>query len=191
MAREKLYPRLIIAVAAAATAAFVLSGCTTEDPAPVPTSDTSPAAPVFASDEEALAAATNAYIAYFKISDEILDSGGQDVEKLQGVTTEAQYQFELPDYVDAKRRKVHSSGSTSIDTVSLESYVSDSADGKEIVTLYACVDVSAIKVFDAKGKSVLEPDREVRLPFEPTFDLVDGRLLLSGGNPWTGKNFCI
>ena len=57
--------------------AALLAGCLPTDPpvTPPPTSDLEP---VFASDEEALAAAEEAYGAYLAAADEILSSGGAD-----------------------------------------------------------------------------------------------------------------
>ena len=61
--------------------ALVLAGCAPDVPAiqvpPTPT-----VTPLFASDEEALAAAEEAYAAYLAMSDEITSDGGERPERI-------------------------------------------------------------------------------------------------------------
>src|SRR4051812_14875779 len=60
---------------------LALAGCVPSEP-PVTSPPTSDAQPVFASDEEALAAAEEAYGAYIAMVDEILRNGGDDGDRL-------------------------------------------------------------------------------------------------------------
>jgi len=189
MARETLHPRLILAVAAVATAAFVLSGCTTEDPAPVPASDTSPVAPVFASDEEALAAAEEAYAAYQKTSDAILGDGGKEPDRLLEFATKKQYEIELEGYKQIGIDGFHGVGRSRFDTASLEKF--DASGGQPVVSVYLCVDISELDVRDRHDKSVVDKDRVDRSPVEVTFDYDGGALLVSSRSAWSGANFCL
>ena len=178
-------PSIITALALAA----LLIGCTSPQPIDSPTSEETTHS-IFATEDEAFVAASRAYREYYRVSDAIFDDGGRGIERLRDVATEEQFEFEVPDYEDVRKRGLHSVGVTTIDTLSLQNYAPASPNGVEIVTLYACVDVSDIDVLDSHNNSILDAGRQVRLPFEPTFDYVDGRLLLSGGNPWSGKDFC-
>ncbi len=62
-------------IALVALAVLLLSGCLPPQTTVTPTPEAT-AAPVFASDEEALAAATAAYAAYLAMSDQIFAEGG-------------------------------------------------------------------------------------------------------------------
>ncbi|HEX3679638.1 MAG TPA: hypothetical protein VHU90_07950, partial [Galbitalea sp.] len=66
--------RIVIGILVAVTAMLVLAGCVQPPPPVIPTSGPS-AAPVFASDAAALAAAKKAYLAYLAVSDQILIDG--------------------------------------------------------------------------------------------------------------------
>ena len=67
-------------------AAFMLSGCAST-PVPTPTSATPTVAPVFATEEEALAAATEAYAAYQELIDRIFSEGGKAPSRIAAVVT--------------------------------------------------------------------------------------------------------
>ncbi|MEP6843257.1 MAG: hypothetical protein ABJA11_07030, partial [Pseudolysinimonas sp.] len=70
------------------------------------------ATPVFASDAEALAAAEKAYAAYLKVSDQILNEGGEDPTRLLGVATSSAYDTESKGYSSARDRGWHSVGTS-------------------------------------------------------------------------------
>src|SRR5690606_919779 len=72
---------------------LVLAGCTQPDPMPTPP-PTPSAAPVFASDEEALAAAEEAYGKYLETVDAILADGGSNAERLKPLVTSALFEHE-------------------------------------------------------------------------------------------------
>ena len=97
--------------------------------------------PLFASDEEALAAAEEAYAAYLAMSDEIAGDGGADPERIAPfVTTER-----LRDELDSVRRLLArtgftQSGATTFDPLTASSSVDDGAARS---SFYACWDASA------------------------------------------------
>ena len=72
--------RALTTVAGVAIGALLLSGCLPQQPTATPPPEAT-AAPIFASDEEALAAATAAYAAYLAMSDQILKDGGKDPDR--------------------------------------------------------------------------------------------------------------
>src|SRR5690606_24012229 len=77
--------RSALALAAATvTVAVLLSGCVQQGPEVTPPPEPS-TTPIFASDEEALAAATEAYEAYLAMSDLIAQEGGVNPERIESV----------------------------------------------------------------------------------------------------------
>ena len=80
---------LAMMLIAAMLAATALAGCAAS-PKPLPSvSGTADAAPVFASDDEALAAAEKAYAAYQKVGDAVGQDGGDNAERFQSVAVGA------------------------------------------------------------------------------------------------------
>ena len=74
--------RLGAALAAAGALALVLTGCV-GSPAPTPSPTPTEAAPIFASDEEALAAAVKAYELYTRsVASQVTDDGGVEPERV-------------------------------------------------------------------------------------------------------------
>jgi len=172
--------------------ALTLVACVPDDepvrPDPSPT-----ASPIFASDEEALAAAEAALTAYFEVSDAILRDGGLGSDRLESVSTDDVFSVEKAGHQQLIDRKWHSVGSTTVDTISLQVFDPYAASGAELVTIYACVDISNVDVLDESGVSVISPSRQVRTPFEFGFtETASGsRLLeLSRKEAWSGDDFC-
>jgi len=188
MARETLHPRLAPIVAAVAIVVFLLSGCTTPDPTAVPSSAAPTAAPVFASDEEALAAAEDAFEKYQAVSDSILKDSGSEPERLLSVATDELYKSELVGFKEMAAAGLHLVGRTTSDSATFQSMATV---GKITdVSVYLCIDVSATDVQDAGGKSIVRSSRVDRYPVELAFQLMGGDMLLSEKAEWTGENFC-
>jgi hypothetical protein len=181
-------------LAVLALVVVALSGCVPTPPPVVPTAPPTPAAtPVFASNAQALAAAKAAYEKYLAVSDEIFDDGGENPDRLLTVATPAVLKFEMPGFEEEKSKDRRTTGASTIDQIVLESYFPNSASGVEIVTVYACVDVSNVDVLDSDGHSVVPHDRPDALTFESTFDLrspSSDTLILSSERLWTGASIC-
>lgn len=178
--------------AAALLAVLLLAGCVPGDPVitPAPEPD---ATPVFASDDEALAAATEAYTKYLEVSDEILADGGTNPDRLLAVATAGWAEVQAEGFAKAMSEGLHSVGRTSFDNLSLEKYDSSSTDGQSILRAYVCIDVSNVDVLDKDGKSVVSEDRPDRSPAELVFDLVGSSkpgLRVANVEPWGGRDFC-
>ena len=98
------------ASAAALAVAFVLVGCvpttTPASPAPRPS-----ATPVFATEAEALAAATKAYAAYVRVSDQITADGGANPERIAPHVTAAQLKRDRDVFAAYRAKKIVSVGS--------------------------------------------------------------------------------
>ena len=178
----RIIPRLS---GAALAVALMLTGCVPTTTPAGPTTKPS-ATPVFANEAEALAAATKAYAAYVKVSDEILADGGRDPERIKKVATGAQIAADLSGFKSAREQKVHSVGSTTFESVVLRQY--DSAQGRhDLVSVYLCEDVSSVDVFDAAGTSIVTAERPSRVKYQVTFDRSGERsldILVASKSAW-------
>src|SRR5690606_7687607 len=108
---------------------LVLTGCTQPDPMPTPP-PTPSSAPVFASDEEALAAAEEAYGKYLEESDQIIRDGGARPERLRPLVSDVIYRREVAGFEQLQERQLPGTGSTAF-SLTLQSF-----DDVEI-TVYA------------------------------------------------------
>ena len=184
--------RLLAGCATALLATFALAGCV---PTPTPTPSTSAAtdAPVFASDEEALAAATEAYAGFLMMSDQILKDGGSNPERIREYASDELAMVEMKGYTDTQTKGLRSTGGSQFSNITIQAIDETQGNKLAVVTVYLCSDVSAVDVIDASGTSVVSPNRPDRTPFEVTFDLVSTdpmRLLVASADVWGGPGVC-
>lgn len=174
--------------------ALIVSGCVSgcaSTPDPVPSETSTTAAPVFASDEEALAAATEAYAAYLAANEMAWSDDASRHVYLELSTSDAHdADLDAFDRFDDKGwRKI---GSAGFDSMRVQSVNPDGNDRFEIRT-YLCLDVRGTDVVDLNGKSVVKLDRPQRLPLVVAFVTKAPRsrdLLISESKSWAGTNFC-
>lgn len=187
--RFRMATRSRTVVAITAFALLALTGCQSDGPTVVP--DPTPTVPpIFESDEEALAAAEEAYGKYLAVSDEITTDGGRGVEKLEPLVTPELMAEESETYSELLDLGIRVTGETDFEAKQLQQVI-DIGDGSARVLLYGCTDVSSTRVINASGKDVT-PERQNVLPVEVE--------VLFGGSPvvgrvsstakWTGDNFC-
>jgi hypothetical protein len=167
-------------VSVALVAAALLTGCDGPPPTAPPT--TAPAAPRFASDEEALAAAEEAYGAYMAVSDQVIRDGGVDDERLRPFLSREIYAFESSALERLRANRWHGVG-YSLFELTLQSH-----DAISLIA-YVCFDVSQTDLVDATGASVVEPDRRIRVPFEMEFDVNDAFRIVRR-DEWEGSGVC-
>jgi hypothetical protein len=181
--------RPAFSLAGAAIAVMMLvSGCVQggTDVVPPPAAN---ADPVFASDEEALAAATEAYKAYLAMSDLIAQEGGKDPERIAPYVTEELLEQELLWNGAFATSRTHLAGNQNVRSTELQQISAES--GQTFVAIYACVDVAAVKVLDESGIDVTTPALGDVLAQEVTFAALNkSRLILTGVEPWSGESFC-
>ena len=118
------------AVALVIVAALSVSACAPPAPAEPPKASPSSTA-LFASDEEALAAAEEAYREYQHVSDAIYIDGGADPERLLEIATQAKYEYEKSGYDKIRALGYHSTGGSTFDGARLW----DRADRRRLETL--------------------------------------------------------
>jgi len=184
--------RRAIAVAAAALLLATLTGCApspTSRPTPTPTPHPTP---IFSSDKEALAAATKAYAAYLKVSDEIAHDGGARPERIKDFVTPEQYASQTKDFESFRAKGYFADGSTTFDSARLQHRSTGRSSAVEI-GIYVCLDVSAVRLTNSSGDNVTPTGRPERLPLEVVLVTAQrdaNRLLVDESKLWSGKNFC-
>ena len=105
-------------MALAAAFALLLGGCTPQSE-PVRPKPSPSASPIFASDDEALAAATKAYAAYLEVSDEIAQDGGKNPERIGGFVSADWLPSEISDFGEFAGSGHRQVGSSSFDNMKL------------------------------------------------------------------------
>jgi hypothetical protein len=160
-----------------------LGGCAPDAPAPKPTASPSPT-PLFATDEEALAAAEEAYAAYLSVTDQVFMDGAADIGVLGTVATRKQLDLDREELSKAAEMGYRSQGSTTFENMTLQSR---SDNDEAAVVVYLCEDVTSVDVVDSNGISVVSPERPNRVRYEVTFDklFTNSKLLVAFREPWT------
>jgi hypothetical protein len=148
------------------------------------------ATPVFASEEEALAAAEEAYGEYLATSDAITADGGVNPERIEGLVTPERRVEELSSFTDFSAEGLRTTGSTSFDSVELKHYYEEAK--RVVVEIYLCVDVTNVRIIDSTGVDVTPADRVSRLPLQVGFSSGSrsALLLLSRNEVLVGENYC-
>lgn len=177
----------LVALALAAT--VLLSGCVPQAPDinPPPELTTEP---VFASDEEALAAATDAYKAYLAMSDLISQEGGKDPERIAPFVTEEWLPNEVEALQSIEQRNRKLIGNTAFDTVSVQQ-VQQLADGVAVVVIYACIDFTNSWLVESDGSRVIAAGGQTRWPFEVSFvGKSASELAVERHEEWSSSDYC-
>lgn len=145
--------------------------------------------PVYSSDEEALAAAEELYGRYLEVTDDLGASGWTDTGSLADVTRGVALQDELDNAEDFAAKRWVQQGRATFDSMVIQR-VEDHGPGTVLITVYLCLDVTAVDVVNSSGDSVVSPSRPARQPLEVDVDDLDGALKLSRSEAWSGANFC-
>ncbi len=172
--------RLALVAAPLVVAALVLGGCTPDTR--IPAAEPQPtAAPLFASDEEALAAATAAYEEYLAVLDELLQDPrpvGSEFDLLASGEAEATAMQDVRDFLDGS---IRITAPRVVGSATLQSNTA-TANGAEVIA-YFCEDVSDVVVLDANGRTLTTSDR-------PDFSLWEATVTFDGvGERVTRRDF--
>ena len=180
-----------LAVGLAVVVTLLLSGCLPLEPTVSPTPRPS-STPVFASEEEALAAAEAAYARYLEVSDAIAADGGANPERLQQLATPEWFLQEQVAFEEFASSGNHQTGSTSFRNSELQQLI-DEGGGAASVVMYVCLDASATRIVDGGGVDVTPANRPTSVSLEVTFDVPSAdpsHLRLANNEPWPGESFC-
>ena len=176
----RVKPLILIPIVAVALAA-----CSTQATTKPETTQAATEKPLFATDEQALAAAQAAYANYLEVSDQIARDGGANPERLKGLVSGDLYKDEAAGFQEIGNSGSQAVGSSSFDTLHLQSM-----DSKSIST-YLCIDHSQIHLQNSKGDDVTSPTRIDRYPLLVTFTFQpDQTLIIESSETWSGQNFC-
>lgn len=155
----------------------VLAGCVgppVVTPVPTPT-----ATPVFASDEEALAAAEEAYAAYVAVEDAIAQEGGLNPQRLKDLVTEDWLTHETDSFAMLAASGRRQLGETTLAHVELQQFDS------YMLVAYFCVDFTGTSFVDADGQPV-DTNGPDKATIEAAFEVQpEGQLLLSRSELWS------
>jgi len=179
------------AALAVVSAALVFGGCAAEDPIVRPSPDPS-STPLFASDEEALAAAEEAYGRYQAVEDEVFADGGANSERINDVAVRDALEAAKLGFDELSSRGYKGLGRTQFDSFELQQQ-SSSIGFEDVVIAYVCLDFSEADIVDQQNVSILRPDRLIRQAYQVSFDFSADKkgLILATREPWTGAEPCV
>jgi len=148
--------RTAIALALLIVPVLALSGCTPTPP-PAVTAPKPSSTPLFATEDEALKAATEAYAAYLKVADVILSDGGANPERIDSVASGDAREAFIESAEAFASKTYHAVGRSTFRGAEIEQL---SAQGTSTeVSAYLCLEVGGIDVLDASGASVVSATR--------------------------------
>lgn len=156
-------PRARAALASLACALLLgTAACSSPEGDETPASSERPSAsasdaPIFASDEEALAAAVEAYEAYTEMSAEIGANGGTGAERIEKVVGPELASEFVAEFQLFREAGLTTSGASRVFGATLAERSEES--GSASVSAYFCRDVTATRVINAQGEDVTPPDR--------------------------------
>jgi hypothetical protein len=148
-----------------ALSALLLSGCSPE--AAVPSAP--PAAEgeaLFASDEEALAAASEAYAGYLAVTNRILEDGGSGEETLRPLVSDEVFEEEATGFAYRRENRLRSVGGTELVGAKLQQVLPGQSSSD--VTAFFCLSYESVDVVDETGASVVPDDRAPIATYEAT-----------------------
>lgn len=165
-------------------AALALTGCVPLEAPPEPAAEPT-FTPVFASDEEALAAAEEAYAEYLRVLAVILAEGGAGPERIDAVVGDALAVTEKAGFEEFRSLGLHAVGIPVIRNATVQRY-----DSHEVV-VYLCSDLSGVQVLDAEGRLVVGERERPASTFEVLFEFTtDQRLIVASREIWPGGGVC-
>jgi hypothetical protein len=176
---------------AVVVAALTVSGCDTDDPTDPPTPRPT-STPLFDSDEEALAAAEEAYGRYQAVEDLIFSEGGVGAERIEEVAVREALQAARDGFAEVALNGEKGIGHTKYDSFELQQMSTSTESEEDVVVVYVCLDFSESDVVDRNNVSIVNPNRLVRQTFELSFDSIDSarELVLASREPWGGADKC-
>ena len=179
------------ALATIAAVTLLAAGGCAGAPAPTPAPTSSAAAnPIFATDEEALAAAEAAYEKFLVASAVMTGSGGSDTSALEAVAAGEALAAQVESAEAYAKEHIHSTGRREFETHKLQS-VEPIGKNEIAVTFYVCDDLRGLTVLREDGSSAVSPDRVVDVPYLVTVEGGEQTLKVSGKDLWERENYCL
>lgn len=170
------------ALALLGVTALLLTGCEAAPvygPSPTPSTP-----PIFATEEEAVAAAARLLDAYMAALTEFGQTGGTKPDLLSSLTTERMLADEL-DFWTENPTVESILGVYRYSNFELQ-LLDQREPGVAYVQAYLCLAFEGTRV-TASGEEVVAATPH---PVEVLFETVDGELRIDDFRPWTGRDFC-
>ena len=167
-----------------------LVGCAdaTRIPPPEPSSAIEP---LFASDEEALEAATEAYEQFLAVSGQILREGGQGPERLKPLVSDAVYESEAEGFALLEENGWRAVGESVLIGSELQQHTPGPPGIAEVIA-YVCVSVENNDIVDTAGLSQVATDRATEVSFEIVFtSMPSGSLTIDRKTTWADSAACL
>ncbi|MEO8262313.1 MAG: hypothetical protein ABI566_07060 [Pseudolysinimonas sp.] len=144
---------------------------------------------MFASEEDALAAAEELYGEYQVFSNALGQSGWADPTGFQEYLSGDALEDELDGAEALNSKGYRQVGDTTFDTTSVQQ-LADFGSGTVEITIYLCSDVTAVDVVDRDGISIVSAARPARQSLEVTMNDSEGSLKINRRDAWSGTSFC-
>ncbi len=197
--RNPLHRRLLHTVAlntVLLVSISLLSGCMAT-PTPHNTSVPSAAAPtmippVFASNEEALAAAMATYSAYLSAGDVAGKIGSDSWNKYLAFTNGPEHDAVMSSRTALEAEGRSLTGSTTFDSIKIQ-MSSALPDATWEIRTYLCLDITHSRLLDSSGQPIDDSEGPLRWPMVVRFvtpQKDSQQLLISESTIWSGSNFC-
>ncbi|MGK9147691.1 hypothetical protein KXS11_08715 [Plantibacter flavus] len=157
------------ATAPLALSLFALTACTGgEITPPTPTSTTEP---VFANEEEALAATVATYQAYLDVANQILHDGGSNPERIDAVVSAEVADIERESFARMLDRGFHTVGDIVLSEPKLREYYKHPDALGVVAQMFACEVISGVDVQTADGISQVPEGRPEAVGFNVSIGL--------------------
>ncbi|SFO05480.1 hypothetical protein [Mycetocola miduiensis] len=180
--------RSIVGIFGCLLGSVMLGGCTPAPPAtPTPTSTA-----IFASEDEALAAATDVFTAYLAAYDSAMADGGRDLATVREYVSD-DYFAEVSEPGTIVTNGWHTSGVSTFEVKEVPHF--DASNNSANIHLNICRDITGIRVLDMNDHDVTPPDREMRVPLAVSFavatdDEWNGALRIVDVESWLDADAC-
>jgi hypothetical protein len=185
-----LTPRLPAALALTALVVSI-AGCSAEPAPPLASASAAPTtAPLFASDEEALAAAEAAFEEYLDVAFRVFADGGIDPGRLETVATDEVLATDISRAADFAARGLRQVGEPVVLETTLQQHTSDER-GNIHITSYSCMEGRSVSAVDSDGNELGNPNRARTVTLENHFTGdPTGTLRLSKSTVWAAGESC-
>lgn len=181
----------MLAVATTVSVGFLLTGCVSPEPVVTPV-ETTGAQPIFASDEEALAAAVEAYEGYSTMIAEISNNGGEEADQISEFVSKDLLELELAGFAEFRELGIRLIGSVRYFSPKLQQHWQDENDQAHVIA-YFCADASSYSVVKGTG----EPYRPDSVPHSYVVEVRFGshapkssRLVVEEVGEWSDPTGC-
>ena len=181
--------RLRLAVAPLVLLIAALTACAEPTRLPPP-EEPAARAPLFASDEEALAAATEAYEEYLAVSNAILRDGGREPERLMGLVSSRVFDVENEGYALLRDNGWRATGSIVLVQATLQQAINND-DGSADTITYVCTSVAEADIVDSSGVPQTDPSRQTLLAHEVVIRFSDlEAFTIEEKSQWDSQSAC-